>query len=105
MIGLFVPRWANTSAALWTMSVGIASFILAKHVFEYEAPFMASLILSVITYVGRFAYVKLQHLARYQDLRSYMPHSILEIASRPLSDDPNALPNLEFGDTSSVERK
>lgn len=81
MIGLFIPRWANTSAALWTMIMGLVSFVLAKNVFEYEAPFILSLGLSLGTYLLRFGFIKLQYFLKHQDLRSYMPHS--ELATVP----------------------
>ena len=77
IIGLYIPRWANTSAAMWTMSVGLVSFLLARNVFEYEAPFMLSLVLSIVTYFGRLGFLKLRYFLKHQDLRSYMAHSEL----------------------------
>lgn len=70
LIGMFMPKFANTSAALWTMVVGIVSFVIAKHVLESEAPFIMSILLSLATYIGRLISIKFVELYRKPDVRS-----------------------------------
>lgn len=78
-VGMFMPKLANTSAAVWTLVVGILTFLLAKYFFHTEAPFMTSILFSCVTYITRYLSIKAIAYYKNQEVKPLNPVDLTSV--------------------------